>query len=205
LKDGRSYCGDGLSHILDFKVNDVDVGAPGSDGKISQLNLAQAGKVNVAFDVTALLDETQTSIGESIQNRRLDEKPYWHIERSRIGETRKVPVEIIVNGLPVAKQEIAADGSMNSLSFDIEIPYSSWVAVRILPSVHTNPVFVEVAGKPIRASRRSAQWCRKAVDVCWESKKGQIRDSDQADAKAAYDSARKVYDAIVVESVNDEP
>ena len=34
--------------------------------------------------------------------RPLDQKPYWDIERARIGETRTVPVEVIVNGHPVA-------------------------------------------------------------------------------------------------------
>jgi hypothetical protein len=110
-------------------------------------------------------------------------------------------VELIVNGYPAAKREITADGSLQSLSFDVDIDHSSWVAVRILPSVHTNPVFVEVGGKPIRASRRSAEWCRKAVDVCWNSKTGQIRESEQADAKRAYDEAAALYDKIIGESV----
>ena len=58
LKDGRSYCGDGLSHVIDFKVNDVGVGEPGPDGAISQLNIDQPGKVKVEFDVSALLAAT---------------------------------------------------------------------------------------------------------------------------------------------------
>ena len=44
VKDGRSYCGDGLSHLFDFKVNDVGVGEAGPDGKISQLEPRQAGQ-----------------------------------------------------------------------------------------------------------------------------------------------------------------
>ncbi|MDA0587517.1 MAG: hypothetical protein O2820_09570 [Planctomycetota bacterium] len=51
--------------------------------------------------------------------------------------------------------------------------------VRILPSTHTNPVFIQVGDTPIRASRRSAEWCRKAVDVCWNSRKGNIREEEQ--------------------------
>lgn len=203
LKNGRSYCGDGLSHILDFKVNEVGVGEPGSDGNISQLNLEKSGKVKVTFDASALLDKSPTQDGNEIRNRRLDEKPYWHIERCRLGESRKVPVEIIVNGQPVAKREIVADGKANPMEFDIDIPHSSWVAVRILPSVHTNPVFVEVGRQPIRASRRSADWCRKAVDVCWQSKQGGIRKSDKAAAVTAYNKARSIYDKIISESVAD--
>jgi hypothetical protein len=208
LKDGRSYCGDGLSHIFDFKVNDVAVGEPGSGDKISQLDLAKPGKVKVAFDVAALLAEEPGPETEAIRKRRLDQKPYWHIERSRVGNTREVPVEIIVNGRPLAKKNIVADGSVKSLEFDIELERSSWVAVRIFPSVHTNPVFVEIAGQPIRASRRSAQWCRKAVDVCWNSKHPRIgadeqHKGDREAAAAAYDLARKTYDRIVAQSFDD--
>jgi len=203
LKNGRSYCGDGLSHIFDFKVNDVALGEPGSDGEISQLNIAKPGKVNVSFEVAALLAEKSTKRTERIRNARLDQKPYWHLERSRIGSTRTVPVEIIVDGYPVATKNIEADGSTQSLSFDVDVKHSSWVAVRVLPSVHTNPIFVQVDGQPIRASRRSAEWCRRAVDVCWDSKKGRIRDEDKPAAEAAYNHARSVYERIVGESIAD--
>jgi hypothetical protein len=201
VKAGRSYCGDGLSHVFDFYANDVAVGESGSGGTISQLNLKSPGKVKVSFDVNALLAETPTPQTESIRNRRLDQKPYWHLERSRIGKSRKVPVEVIVNGYPVARKEIVADGKTQSLEFDVKIKHSSWIAVRVFPSVHTNPIFVEVGGKPIRASRRSAEWCRKAVDVCWDAKKPRIRESERATASAAYEKARKVYDRIQKQSV----
>jgi hypothetical protein len=157
----------------------------------------------VTFDVAARLEEKPTPQTERIRNARLDQKPYWHIERARIGETRKVPVELIVNGQAVARQEIVADGQTQPLSFDVDVPHSSWIAVRIFPSVHTNPVFVEVAGKPIRASRKSAEWCRKAVDVCWQAKWLQIRNSERDAARAAYDQARKYYDKVLAESVAD--
>ena len=201
LKDGRSYCGDGMSHIFDFKVNNTALGEPGTTGELSQLNLLEPGKVKVTFDVAALLAEAPTELTERIRNRRLDQKPYWHVERARINDSRKVPVEIIVNGYPVAKQEIIADGSTLPMEFDIEIEHSSWIAVRIFPTVHTNPIFVEVGGNPIRASRRSAEWCIKAVDTCWNSKQGRIRDSEKAAAAEAYDQARNIYARILNESV----
>ena len=114
-----------------------------------------------------------------------------------------MPVEIILNGQPVATAEIVADGKTRSLSFDVDVPYSSWVAVRILPSAHTNPVFVHVGDKPVRASRRSAEWCRRAVDICWNSKKGLIREAEQAAAKSAYDRAAQAYEKILSDSVAD--
>jgi hypothetical protein len=68
-----------------------------------------------------------------------------------------------------------------------------------MPAAHTNPVFVEVAGRPIRASRASAEWCRRAVDVCWEAKSKGMRDEDLPAAKSAYDIARQAYDRIMSE------
>ncbi len=199
LRDGRSYCGDGLSHILDFKVNNVGVGQRVGNS-VSRLAIDAAKTVNVTFDAAALLEETPTELTETIRNRRLDEKPYWHVERCRIGSTRNVPVEIIVNGQIVATQELLADGHVESMSIPIEITQSSWVAVRILGSVHTNPVFVTVADKPIRASRRSAEWCEKAVEVCWESKQKNIRKEERDAAKAAYDAALAIYKEIKEQS-----
>ena len=220
IKEGRSYCGDGLSHVFDFEVtslaprfadlvipkrNDrpdsVTVGEPGGTGEISQLDLEKSGTVRVTFDVAALLAPEQTEETRRIRNSRLDAKPYWHIERARIGDTRRVPVEVIVNGHVAATKQIEADGSEQSLSFDVDVPHSSWIAVRILPSVHTNPIFVVVDDQPIRASKRSAEWCRKAVDVCWESKKGQIREEERAVAKQAYDGAAAIYETLIEEAV----
>jgi hypothetical protein len=112
-------------------------------------------------------------------------------------------VELIINGHPVAKKEIVADGSTQSLEFDVDIKHSSWMAVRILPSVHTNPIFLEVAGNPIRASQKSAEWCRDAVDVCWNAKRGQIREPERPAAKKAYDEARAIYEKVLKESLAD--
>lgn len=203
LKHGRSYCGDGLSHVLDFKLNDVAVGEPGSGGKISTLELSQPGKVNVTFDIAALLEEKQSDGTRRIRNARLDAKPYWHLERCRVGDTRLVPVEVIVNGEVVSRKEIEADGSLSSMNVPLEIKESSWVAVRILPSVHTNPVWVTVGDKPVRASKRSALWCIKAVETCWSQKARGIRSSERVTAKHAYDEAKAIYERVLAEATKD--
>ena len=95
---------------------------------------------------------------------------------------------------------ITADGSVQELAFAFTPRRSSWVAVRIPMSSHTNPIFVTVDDKPIRASRRSAEWCLAAVDQCWSQKSPRIRDSERAAAKAAYDHARSVYRQLIAES-----
>jgi hypothetical protein len=205
LKTGRSYCGDGLSHILDFRATDVAaaeagsdastvlLGEPGSDGHASVLALEKPGRVRVAFHVAAMLEEQQNAETERIRNARLDAKPYWHIERCRIGDSRMVPVELIVNGEVAERFEFEADGHIGSREVELDIAESSWVAVRILPSVHTNPIWVTVGDEPVRSNRRSAEWCLQAVDTCWEQKRGQIRESERAEAEAAYEQARAVY------------
>ena len=200
VKDGRSYCGDGLSHLFDFAVNGLPVGEARGAARPSHLSLDRPGSVRVTCDVAALLEESPSPQTEAIRNRRLDEKPYWHLERCRIGNTRTVPVEVIVNGKVVETKTIPAEGSLHKLELDIPLKQSSWVALRILPSCHTNPVFVEIDKQPIRASRKSAAWCATAVDVCWNSKVDRIRPAERPAAKEAYDKARELYTRIAAES-----
>ncbi len=66
------------------------------------------------------------------------------------------------------------------------------------PSCHTNPIFVIVDDRPVRSLRRSAEWCRKAVDQCWEMKRPAIRDEERAAAAEAYEVARQYYDREAV-------
>ena len=197
LRDGRSYVGDGKSHLLDFTVGGVLVGEKTPSGEMSQLDLEKPGNVTITARVAARLDEKPNP---EIQDRPLDQQPYWDIERARIAENRKVPVELIVNGQVVERQEIVADGEIVNLQFEASIDRSSWVALRIFPSSHTNPVFVIVDGKPVRASRRSAQWCLDAVEVCWNEKVGRIREEERNAAREAYDVAQQAYQKILEES-----
>lgn len=85
VRDGRSYCGDGLSHVLDFRVEDpsvlpsmnlgkaktpgntVFVGEKGPDSELSQLTLAKPGNVKVFFDINAMLAEKPNEQTESIR------------------------------------------------------------------------------------------------------------------------------------------
>ena len=117
-----------------------------------------------------------------------------------MGDTREVPVEIVVNGKAVARQNLVADGRVRELKFEVTIKESSWIAVRTLPSAHTNPVFVLVGGKPVRASRASAEWCLNAVNQCWTQKAPRIAPSELAEARKAYDHARDVYRQLIRES-----
>jgi len=198
IKDGRCYVSDGKTHIIDFAVDGVEMGTQGSEVK-----LAKPGTVKITAKVAALLEPAPTPETEKVRSAPLPAKPYWDIERCRIGNTRSVPVEVIVNGYPVARREIAADGSVTDLNLDIPISQSSWVAVRVLPAGHTNPMFVTVDGKPIRASRKSIQWCIDALDQCWKSKAPRIAAAEREAARAAYDKARETYRKHLAEAVSD--
>ncbi|MGI8960129.1 MAG: CehA/McbA family metallohydrolase [Bryobacteraceae bacterium] len=224
LRKGRSYVSDGRSHLMDFSVNGVAVGT-----NDSEVQLTEAGTAHVTVKAAAYLEPVLTNVRESheddppnwaaqlpdtersgddpffikpesrLNERPYDERPYWHVERARIGTTREVPVELVVNGRAVARKNIVADGTVREIAFDVSIQQSSWVAVRILPSSHSNPIFVMVGGKPIRASRASAQWCLTAVNQCWTQKASKIAKAELPQAQQAYDHAREVYRRLITE------
>jgi hypothetical protein len=191
IKSGRSYVSEGGSHIIDFSVDGVEPGT-----KNSELKLKGNSTLKINARVVALLPAEQDENGAMIAERPQDRQPYWNIERARIGKSRNVPVELIVNGESVATTEIPANGNWKDISFTYNIKQSSWIALRIYPSSHTNPVFVLVNEKPIQV-KKSAEWCREAVDQCWRMKKDNIRATERDEASAAYDRARKIYDDMI--------
>jgi hypothetical protein len=218
LRAGRSYVSDGRSHLMDFSVNNVEVGTG-----TSEVELGEKGAVHARVKVAAYLNPTPedadsipsdrgnrfwmdslnkrhgTEKKESIHDREIDQTPYWHIERARIGNTREVPVELVMNGKTVDHKNIVADGTIRDLAFDVPVERSSWLAVRILGSSHSNPIFVLINGRAIRASRESAQWCLAGVNQCWTQKASKISKTELPEAKAAYDHAREVYKQLIAE------
>lgn len=136
LRDGRNYVSDGKSHLLDFKVNNVEMGTGDST-----LKMAAPGPVKVTAKVAALLGEKPDDARHP-EPARGSEAVLGVLERARMGNTRKVPLELLVVWDVVATQEVVADGAMRSAAFDVKIEKSAWVALRIPPSSHTNPVWV---------------------------------------------------------------
>ena len=117
-----------------------------------------------------------------------------HLNRSSdhvAGGMRKV--ELIVNGLAVASQNVMADGNPHELTFDVSVSQSSWIALRHFPQLHTNPVNVKVADYPIRASKKSARWCQESVQLLWENRNKYIHESERKDAWQSYQDALAVY------------
>ena len=191
IRMGRCYVSDGRSHLLDFKSGDLGVGE-----RESELQLDRPSTLHLSAKVAALLDEQLNPA------TRVSRFP-WHLERARTGNGREVPVEVVVNGRPVAQKMVVADGQTRDIAFDVKIERSSWVALRIYPSSHTNPIFAIVDGKPIRASKRSAEWCLKGVDQCWSSKERTYNQDEKDEAKLAYEHARQTYRKILSECAED--
>jgi hypothetical protein len=194
LKKGRGYVSDGGSHIIDFAVNNQEVGTNNSELKLKSGNQAK-----ITARVAAWLPLNQTEEGATIVKRMVYEQPYWHVERARVDKSRNVKVELLANGVPVESKLIVADGKITDVAFSYSVKKPVWLALRIYSSSHTNPVFIEVDGKAIH-DLQSAQWCRKVVDQCWKMKEPNIRVDERAEAKAAYDKAREIYDKIIQEA-----
>ena len=127
LREGRSYLSDGRAHLMDFRVN----------GGLEDVRLRGRGRVNVAMKAAVLLDKTPNL---ALQKLPYDQKPYWTVERARIGETNEVAVELVVNGKVVAVKNVVGDGAVRDVEFEVEMERSAWVAARVLPAAHTNPV-----------------------------------------------------------------
>jgi len=192
VRKGRNYVSDGRSHLIDFKVNNAALGENGSE-----LRLDVPASVRVTAKVAAYLNEKPD---EAVREKPSDQKPYWHVERARVGDTREVPLELVVNGFSVARKNIVADGSIRGVSFDVRIDKTSWVALRILPTSHTNPIWVQVGGKPFVPDRRSVEWCQKSVEQCWSQKKKFIKAPEMEEAERIYEHARKTYQKQLAKS-----
>ena len=194
IREGRSYVSDGFSHLINFKAGAFEAGTGNGE-----LRLERPGTLKVTVQAASLLPEKPAD--NAPPNPR--QQPFWTPEHARVAGSREVIVEAVVNGQPVARHRLTADGVLRDVTFDIPVERSSWMALRILGSAHTNPIFVHVAGRPIRASKRSAEWCLKAVDQCWSQKSPRIRRPEREAAQLAYDHARARYRQILSESDTD--
>ena len=200
IRLGRSYVSDGYAHPLVFTVEGI---APGD----ADVKVSKPGKVRVAARVAfapATPKAVSTGVISSKEGRRVQgDTRILHLPRE---DEELVPggerlVELVVNGLPVASRTVPADGKAHDLAWEIPIAQSSWVALRHFPQFHTNPVNVLVEGKPIRASRRSAQWCQDVIDLLWKNRERQIAEPERAAAKETFGRAKESYRKIAEQSL----
>jgi hypothetical protein len=175
LAKGRSYVSDGYGHALDFRVEGRRPG--------DEVLLDRPGEVTVAAKVAFSSDSA------------LGAAPGGFIPQGG-----KRAVELVVNGQPVAAKEVPADDAVHELEFKVKVERSSWVALRQFPQFHTNPVNVIVDLRPIRASRKSAQWCEAVIRQLWRVRERAIAEPERADAKKTFDWAIEQYRRIATES-----
>lgn len=195
LKAGRSYVSDGRSHLLEMSIDGTHLG-----GQERDIRLQAPAMVRVSARIAAYLPEHPDAEGVAIRSKDWNSSPYWHIERARIGDSRSVLAELIVNGQPVASTRVVANGQPQAIAFETRIDRSSWIALRILPSSHSNPLYITVGGMPIRASEKSAQWCLDSIGAAWRSLGPRIAAKDQPSAKAAVEHAVSSFKAILAET-----
>ncbi len=194
LKAGRGYVSEGRAHLMNFRAA---AGAQKTAMGGADLVLAQPASVGFDVLVAARLEPEPV---EAIRKLGPYDKPYWHLERGRLGNTRQVLVELLINGVAVESRPFEADGAQRALHFDYVPKASCWAAIRIGHGAHTNPIWIMIGGAPVRVAR-SINWCRKAVDQCWDQKKQRVRAAELAAEAARYDAARAVYDARLQEAL----
>jgi hypothetical protein len=175
IAKGRSYVSDGYAHALEFTVNGKTMG--------HEAALEKPGKVEVKAKVAFAKDmPLGTAVGGQMPQ----------------GKTRKV--ELVVNGQAVASKEVPADDKVHDLTFEVPIERSSWVALRHFPQMHTNPVNVIVDGKPIRASRKSAEWCLATIEQLWRVRGQGIAKHEREEAEKTFQKAMEVYRRLAREA-----
>ncbi|MBI1313926.1 hypothetical protein GC176_21745 [bacterium] len=195
---GRSYVSDGFAHALRFTV---DGQSPGFDDVTLDKPQSVQVKATVAFAPETPIGVAYGNLLPTVGRRMLGDTVNLHAPRSMeylSGGQRKV--EIVVNGQTVATVDVPADGKPHDVAFPVEITQSSWVALRQFPQLHTNPVNVLVAGRPIRASKSSARWCAESVRLLWKNRNRFIADEEKSAARAAYDRALSAYERIATEA-----
>lgn len=172
---GRSYVSDGYAHCFGFQVGAGKLG--------DTINIPSGSKLpiqaKVAFD-------QHMALGTSVGGRQTP------------SETRLV--ELIVNGQAVARKTVPADQKLHDIKFEYTPTRSSWIALRSYPQMHTNPVFVTVDAKPIRASRNSAKWCIGVIEQLWHVRENNIKPDERAEARKTFLEAIEIYKKIVAES-----
>jgi hypothetical protein len=199
LAAGRSYVSDGFAHAFAFSVGGKEPG----DHLALENPRTIAGRALVAFAAQTPMAVAHGAVIPAGGRRLVGDTVDLHGPRrdgqfTPAGQLRRV--ELVVNGRTVETFNVPADDHIHEIQFAIPIARSSWVALRQFPQLHTNPVDVIVAGRRIRASRKSAAWCRAAVEQLWRARENQIAPVERPDARRAFDQAIARYRLIASEA-----
>jgi hypothetical protein len=198
LARGRSYVSDGYAHAFGFEV----------DGAVSGEDLRLDGaatvtvKARVAFSPETPLEPPYGGAMPAGGRRHVGDTVVMHEAAAPdpVYQRGRRLVEVVANGQVVGSREVPADGGEHAVEFPVRVERSSWIALRQFPQLHTNPVNVLVAGKPIRASRASALWAVGCIDQLWRVRAQRIAPAERIEAEKAYDEARAIYRRIAGEA-----
>lgn len=201
LAKGRSYVSDGFAHALDFRVNEKP---PGNDDVL----LATPGNVAITAKV-CFAPETPITIAQGTFTPPAgaylvgDTVDLHGPRKEAVQKGGERLVEIIMNGKVIGSKKVPADGAIHDVKFEVPVERSSWIALRHFPQLHTNPVNVIVAGKPIRASRSSAGWCEQTIELLWKNREQNISPAERDEARQTFDRAKTKYREIAAQCETD--
>src|SRR6516164_1568249 len=144
VRGGRSYVSDGRSHLMDFRVNGLEVGT-----RNSEVQIAASGNAHVTLKSAAYLEPVEEAtphdragdeppswtaaipnapnndffrtVQGALRERPYSQKPYWHIERARRGNTREGAIESGGDGNPLSHKRSVPDGQGPDLEFDVPV------------------------------------------------------------------------------------
>ena len=200
VAEGRSYVSDGYAHALEFRVNGKP---PGESVALAQPDLVKI-TARVAFSSETPLEVAYGAAVPAGGMRLIGDTVNLHEPLNADGNpsftAKHRLVELVVNGRAVASRQVPADGQAHDLGFSIKIERSSWIALRHFPQMHTNPVNVLVAGRPIRASRQSALWCIGSIEQLWRSRAQSIAATEREEARRTFWEAIDRYRQIAAEA-----
>lgn len=203
LAEGRSYVSDGYGHALDFRVNGARAGDSVELEKPEDVRVS----AKIAFSSRTPLETAYGGVVPAEGERVVGDTVVLYADRPApdavaYQKAARI-VELVVNGEVAESRRVPADDQIHELEFSVKIDRSSWIALRQFPQLHTNPVNVLVGGRPIRASRRSAQWCMDSIEHLWSVRSKRIKDSERTEASMAYAKALAIYRRIASEAPED--
>lgn len=203
LAKGRSYVSDGYAHALEFSVQPK---------AITDKSRVQPGKVPGEKLHLELQSEEKGRVIVKARVAFASEMPLGTAQGGKLPAGKTRMVEVIVNGevggkkdptdkeMVFARMEVPADDLEHELKFEIDIHRSSWIALRNMPQLHTNPVEVIVNNNPIRASKKSAQWCMGVIDQLWKVRATAISKEERQEAERVFEWAKERFRKIAEES-----
>lgn len=165
IGDGKCYVSDGTTHLMDFGL--------------------------ATHTASSLVISTE--MGNEFPLHEQNKSNFYVNVAANLPGKKEAEVEFIINGAVAETRKIVPNGSKQKLEFkDVKFKQSSWVAIRVFPHAHTNPIWIIKDGKPIR-HKSSLEWCLAGVEQCWKQKQKTYADAEMKEAEAAYEHARKVY------------